>query len=236
MFKDPEELAHDLNLLENIEKLSMRFVCQAIFDFAQEAVKIYTNEGDKQGDIGEDITREALDSVGVSKIPCRIFGKMDYKKARYIFHEAYALRQALLVDSKAEKEARVARIQTSQVSMAIRQVRSGTEIDVPGKLPTYITVNEVRFLTTTIFVKYCYVEIAGTNKLKTIIIACIPNGMLQNRYNPTPQDTIWQAGPNAPTLGEDFRTRLDFRRLKEKCNWRVQRIHIEEEITFDWDN
>lgn len=43
---------------------------------------------------------------------------------------------------------------------------------------------------------------------------------------PTVFDTIWLAGRNAPTRGEEFRVRLDLRRLKAKANWRVQLIPI----------
>ena len=36
-------------------------------------------------------------------IPVRLFGKIDYKRATYLFQPEYAVRQALFVDSKAEK-------------------------------------------------------------------------------------------------------------------------------------
>ena len=34
-------------------------------------------------------------------------------------------------------------------------------------------------------------------------------------------DTIWKVGRDAPTLGEDFRVRLDYARLAAKATWRV---------------
>jgi hypothetical protein len=44
------------------------------------------------------------------------------------------------------------------------------------------------------------------------------------------------AGRNAPTLGEDFRVRLSFTRLKEKANWRLQKIRYEPaKIEGEWD-
>ncbi|MDX1993005.1 MAG: SfiI family type II restriction endonuclease [bacterium] len=46
-------------------------------------------------------------------------------------------------------------------------------------------------------------------------------------YNPTAEDTIWLAGRNAPTLGEDFRVRVAFGRLKSKSGWRVQKIRYD---------
>lgn len=235
MFRDPATLAQHLDVLEDIERASLRLVTQALLDFCGEARTIFAAEKDRQADIGEDITREALDSVGVSKIPARLFGNMDYKRARYVFHPNYAVRQALFVDSKAEKAANVARIQTSQTSMRIRQVRAGQALDVPGELPTIITVSGQPFLTTTIFVKYFYEEGVEGNNLRIIRIASLPNGMLQDRYNPTAEDTIWRVGPDAPSLGEEFRTRLNFDLLRQKAAWRVQDIQIEPEAPFAWN-
>jgi hypothetical protein len=159
---------------------------------------------------------------------------MDYKRARYLFHPSYSIRQALFVDSKAEKTSNVARVQTSQTSMRIRQVRAGVSIDEAGTLPTVSTNGGLAFLTTTIFVKYVYSETNQGNNLRKIRIACVPNGMLQEQYNPTPQDTIWRAGPNAPTLDEEFRTRLSFKLLRQKATWRVQDIAVDPEEEFVW--
>jgi|SRR6185295_8631296 len=82
MLIDPATLTADFPRLEEIEKASTRFVTQAMLNFREEAAQIYQNERDKPQDIGEDITREALDRLGVSKIDQRLFGKMDYKRAR----------------------------------------------------------------------------------------------------------------------------------------------------------
>src|SRR6185437_4510731 len=150
-------------------------------------------------------------------------------------HPAFAVKQALFVDSKAEKSASVARIQTSQTSMRIRQIRSGNPVDVAGGLPTVIHKGGDSYLTTTVFVKYFYEEGEAGNNLRIIRIACLPNGMLQDRYNPNANDTIWVAGPNAPTLGEEFRTRLSFNRLQQKAAWRVQDLHIDPEEPFVWN-
>lgn len=238
MFLDPNAIAANPGIIEDIEKGSTRFVTQAIELFRAEAINIFAHESDLQADIGEDITAEALDSLGMSRSAQRVFGKMDYKRARYIFEPNYAVRQILLVDSKAEKNAAgVARIQTSQTSMRIRQVRQAQELDIPGTVPTIATLKETPYLTTTIFVKYVYDETAtGANRLKKVIVACIPNGLLQEQYNPTVHETIWVSGPNAPTLGEAFRTRLSFSRLKAKANWRVQTIFIDPAAPFAWDD
>jgi hypothetical protein len=237
MLLDPNELQNDLDRLEEIEKASLRLIVQAILDFKEQALEIFQNESDLVADIGEDITREALDRLGVSKIDQRLFGKMDYKKARYVFHPDYAVKQALFIDSKAEKISGqgTATLQTSQISMTVKQVRSGEEVEVPGKLPSILRLREEDFLTTTLFVKYNYDEAENTNMLKSITIAVLPNGFLQGRYNPDVNDTIWIAGRNAPTLGEEFRVRLSFNRLKQKASWRVQKIDVSSD-DFAWDD
>jgi len=188
-------------------------------------------------DIGEDITREALDRLGMPKIDQRLFGKVDYKRACYLFHPDYALKQALFIDSKSEKISgqSTATLQTSQLSMIVRQIRFGKDIEVPGKLPTVIQLKGESYLTTTVFVKYNYQEQDGVSVLASIIVASVPNGMLQDKYNPNTHDSIWIAGRNAPTLGEEFRVRLSFHRLKTKANWRVQKIPMPPE-EFSWDS
>lgn len=120
--------------------------------------------------------------------------------------------------------------------MRIKQVRQRQQLDVPGTIPIVAVLKGVPFITTTIFVKYVYGTVDGANVLKKIIVACVPNGFLQDYYNPTVADTIWISGPNAPTRGEVFRTRLKFARLKAKANWRVQSILIDPAAPFVWDD
>jgi len=211
-------------------------VTQAIHDYRTTAQEIFCEESDLVADIGEDITREALERLGMPRIDQRLFGKVDYKRACYLFHPDYTLKQALFVDSKAEKVSGqgTATLQTSQLSMMVKQVRFGRDIEVPGKLPAILSLKGESYLTTTLFVKYNYQEQDGGNVLKSVTVAAVPNGMLQDRYNPNTQDTIWIAGRNAPTLGEEFRVRLSFHRLKEKANWRVQKIPMPPD-EFSWD-
>jgi hypothetical protein len=237
MLIDPQSLAQDLPRLEDIEKASLRFVVQAIHDFKDTAASIFANEDDLVADIGEDITREALDKIGVSKVDQRLFGKIDYKRARYFFHPDFAIKQALFVDSKAEKTSGqgTATLQTSQLSMTVRQIRAGENLNVSGKLPPVIQVGTEAFLTTTIFVKYNYDEYtAHKYRLASVTVSALPNGFLQEKYNPAADDTIFLAGRNAPSLGEEFRVRLSFARLKEKANWRVQKF--EPQKPFQWEN
>jgi Type II restriction enzyme SfiI len=262
MFIDPQSLEQNLPRLEEIERASLRLVTQAVLDFRETAAEIFAKEPDLVQDFGEDITREALDRMGVSRIDQRLFGKIDYKRARYVFHPEYAIRQALFVDSKAEKVAgaSTATIQTAQTSLRIRHIRANQSIDEEGKLPRILTSPQGDFLTTTIFVKYNYrvvglagggadegvgddgdeetvesvPELKSANQLVDITVAALPNGILQDFYNPTVADTIWRAGRNAPSLGEPFRVRLVFALLKAKAAWRVQKI-LAAPTPFAWD-
>ena len=239
MTLEPRDLIHRLDLLEQIERASLRMVTQSIYDFRNEAQEFFIHEPDLVADIGEDITREAMDRMGTSIIPVRLFGKIDYKRARYVFHPEYSLRQALFVDSKAEKVSgqQSVTIQTAQTSMRIRQIRSNVEIDEEGALPQYLTVQGLDYLVTTIFVKYNYQEDSDTleKTLRNISITCLPNGMLQQRYNPTPRQTFWRAGRNAPSRGEAFRVRIGLPLLKNATRWRVQYIRLDADPQFIWD-
>jgi hypothetical protein len=234
VFTDPEALQPAQ--IEEIEKASARLVTQAVYEFRDTAAEIFRKEKDLAQDIAEDITREALDKLGVSRMDLRLYGKIDYKRARYVFHPEYAVRQALLVDSKAEKEHGTSTIQTGQTSMKIRHVRSGQPVDVPGDL--LIAIGNC--LTTTIFVKYEYEE-EPVSRLHEITVAALPSGLLQDFYNPNVENTIWRAGRNAPTRGEPFRVRLVFAALKAKMRWRVQTIPMPPNAppalptSFPWD-
>ena len=238
MTLDPRSLTHDLDLLEQVEKATLRMVTQAIYDFRNEASEFFVHEPDLVADIGEDITREAMDRMGTSIIPVRLFGKIDYKRARYVFHPEYSVRQALFVDSKAEKTegARTVTIQTAQTSMRIRQTRSGALIDEQGTLPQVLEIQGNDYLVTTIFVKYNYLELDDRSQktLESVSVSCLPNGILQERYNPSARQTFWLAGRNAPSRGEAFRVRVSLPRLKDMAAWRVQYIQLLPEASFVW--
>lgn len=153
-----------------------------------------------------------------------------------MFHPDYAVRQALLVDAKAEKEREKARIQTSQTSLRImRRTKEGAVVDEHGTLPSIVVMDGQAHVTTTIFVKFSYNDPEEHRSLKMIRLACLPNGMLQARYNPNPDDTIWSAGPHSPLRGERFRVRLSFPLLKQKEAWRVQDIPLEPPELFVWE-
>lgn len=241
MTLNADDIQADIDIIEQVEKATLRMVLRAIYDFREEATEIFANEADLVADIGEDITREALDRQGMPTIPIRLFGKIDYKRATYLFQPEYSVRQALFVDSKAEKVAGAgtATIQTSQTSMRIRQVRQGQLIDIAGDLEPIATVRGEDYLTTTIFVKYNYEEDADNapaNQLRSVSVLCLPNGLLQNQYNPNSENTIWLAGRNAPSRGEAFRVRISLPALKRRANWRVQNISTEPEASLTWDD
>ena len=239
MILDPYTLAQNTDALEQIEKATLRMVVQAVYDFRDEAREFFIQAPDLVADIGEDITREAMDRMGTSIIQARLFGKIDYKRARYVFHPEYSIRQALFIDSKAEKaqgEGTVT-IQTSQTSMRIRQIHAGVPIDEPGTLPPILQIQDDSYLVTTVFVKYNYRESedASSKTLESVSISCLPNGMPQGIYNPSPERTFWLAVGNAPSRGESFRARVSLARLKRAARWRVQSVSLDPETPFDWE-
>jgi len=212
--------------VEEVEKLSLRWMYQAVLDFGFTAWDIFRHSPDDVKDVAEDITRELLDALSGYRINQRILGNVDYRKARYVLMPHQTVRQALFVDSKAEKTRNTGTMQMSQLSLRVRQRQAGLTIDERGMLPNVSLYGATQFLTTTMLLHYCYQDDpVGNHFLETVTLAAVPNGLLQDRYNPDEDDTIWLAGRNAPTLGEDFRVRLSFDRLKQKKSWRVQHVH-----------
>jgi len=215
--------------IEAVEKLTLRWVFQATLDFGMEAHEIFIKSPDDVKDIAEDITRELLDRLPGHNVPQRIFGTVDYKKARYIILPDQTIRQALFVDSKAEKSNATATIQMSQSSMLIRQQRGGREVEEAGALPKISEYAGRHYLTTTVLLHFMYADAGDTHHLQEVTLAAIPNGLLQDKYNPHAKDVIWLVGRNAPSRGEDFRVRLSFSRLHAKCSWRVQKIAYDDD-------
>jgi hypothetical protein len=171
--------------------------------------------------------REALSRYSGFPIAARIYGTMDFKRASYLFLDQFGVRQALLIDAKAEKDARTATLQMSQTSLQVRQRRAGKVVTHEGKLPHEILIADQHYLTTTLFVHFYYEDLAEGRLLKAITIAALPNGKLGDRYVADVTDTIWMAGRNAPSLGEDFRVRLSFNSLQNKSRWRIQTISLD---------
>jgi len=234
--RDPNDLT--VEEIEAIEKQSLRCLYIAAFDFGFDAFDIFAQSSDDPKDIAEDITREMLDRLGGYQVQQRILGNVDYRKARYIILSEFSVRQALFVDSKAEKSSSSATMQMSQLALAIRQVRGGVEVEEKGDLHPVSVHRGEPFITTTLLAHYHYEDQNNRYKLKQLTLAAIPNGILQDSYNPNAQDTIWIAGRNAPSRGEEFRVRLSFPRLKLKAAWRIQTITYNSEeraIRSTWD-
>ena len=100
--KEPINLSPDE--IEEIEELTLRWIFQAVLDFGMESHEIFFNSPDSVKDIAEDVTRELLDRLSGFNVQQRIYGNVDYKRARYIILPEKTVRQALFIDSKAEKE------------------------------------------------------------------------------------------------------------------------------------
>ena len=107
--RDPNNLTPEE--IEAIEKQSLRSLYTAAFDFGFDAFDIFAQSSDDPKDIAEDITREMLDRLGGYQLQQRILGNVDYRKARYIILSEFSVRQALFVDSKAEKSSNSATMQ-----------------------------------------------------------------------------------------------------------------------------
>lgn len=227
--------------IEAIEKLTLRWAFQALFDFGFEAHLIFQQSPDHVTSIAEDITREALDRLAGYNLSQRILGTVDYKRARYVILPDFIVRQVLFVDSKAEQTDSSATLQLSQTSMNVRQLRHGLAVQEMGKLPAVTHNAGEEYLTTTIFLHYYYVpheEIAAQYDLRSVTLLCVPNGLLQERYNPSAEETFWLVGRNAPSRDEKFRVRVSFARLKARARWRVQNIsYIADQqcISGTWD-
>lgn len=220
---------NDRKNIEEVEQAAMHLVVRAIRDFFSQAKEIFQQETDLPQDVAEDCTMEALQTLGTASLRHRLFGKIDYKKAIWLFFPDREQAVALFVDSKAEKPegAGTATIQLTQTSLEIRMIRSGQVVYEKGLLPTKISSPAGDLQVVTIFVKYVYSlnNVHHGYNLKKIIVFCIPSGKLQSEYNPNEHTGFWRAGRNAPSRGEEFRVRVKLSELKEAADWRVISIN-----------
>ena len=215
-----------LKEIEQVEETVLSMVVQSLCDYWDQAVEIFLDETDEVQDIAEDITREAIAAMGVSGIQERLYGKVDVKKAIYAFIPK-PVPVALMLDAKAEKEGSdgTATLQTSQTSMRIRLYRKGKPLNEKGKLDNTISRGGRDYHVVTVIAKFIYQESGkGDRELLEIKVACVPNGQLQAKYNPTAGNTIWRVGRDSPKRSEDFRVRLSYAELQKKAPWRVQSI------------
>ncbi len=247
LLRQPDDLSE--KEIEEIEKVSLRALFLAAVDFGFDAALVFFQSQDDPKDVAEDTTREMLDRMSGYRIEQRIFGNVDYRKARYMILPDFAVCQALFVDSKAEKDDTSATLQMSQVSLIVRQKRGGMDVEEPGLLKPIDQFGGSQYLSTVLLAHYFYQDshtIAFDRRdghdhppytLFQLTLAAIPNGRLQDIYNSNADDHIWKAGRNSPKRNEPFRVRLDFQRLQNKASWRVQRItydHEKKSITAKW--
>jgi hypothetical protein len=249
---DPSELAADTQALEELEKNTINTIVDAMDEYKniaalafKRADDIYPHEifhdpntqgyyralADVGRAIGEDVTEMALDSEGIISERVPLSGRTDHKMVRTVPHPDKPRRrygQALMVDSKAEKEDGTSTIQRSQTSLDIRfkNTRKDKSYDESGNLPKVINSPGGPLIPTTVLVKYKYdAERVEDMSLEKIIVSCIPHGYLQNRYNKNVDDgQIWRVGRDSPKHDENFRVRLRYDGLKKKASWRVQQL------------
>ncbi len=91
-----------LDDIGHIERTAFEMVVQALTDYRESAAAIFREETDLPQDIAEDVTREAIEAMGVSGLHERLYGKVDVKKAIYVFLP-HAQPVVLMLDAKAEK-------------------------------------------------------------------------------------------------------------------------------------
>ena len=92
------------NRVALLERTVLAAVERAFLDYQDQMATIFREETDLAQDIAEDITREAIDAMGLSEIHERLYGKVDLKKAIYVFAPEVEP-VALMLDAKAEKGA-----------------------------------------------------------------------------------------------------------------------------------
>jgi hypothetical protein len=231
------DFEEDTERLEEIEQGSVQIVAEAINGYSEKISNAFDSSSDFHQYLHEDpndeienkaeaLTEAALDQLGIVDTDPSLMTSIDHKRTRYVGGADFVAKQLLLVDSKAEKDDnRRSRMQLTQTSMDVRQMRWGEEQDKEGDLPEIVNNCGEDILTTTILVKYVYEEAeSGENSIDEVIIAGVPNGLLQDEYNPNVDDNIWDAGPN--DREQNFRTRLNFERLENENPLRVYRFSL----------
>lgn len=73
MFSDPAALQQEPQIIEGIERASLRHLTQALLDFRADARTIFAAESDLQADIGEDISRGGLGQSRICQAPSAAF-------------------------------------------------------------------------------------------------------------------------------------------------------------------
>ncbi len=237
MKQDYRELT--LDQIELIEKQTLRTIVQAVQQYSREAKQIFeTTAADSAGEIivlAEDLTQYALEVAEFYPINKRFAGFIDYKRARWLPTPYGLIPQALLVDAKASKENFRETLQRSQLPMDAEFKKKTTgdivhlSAGVPPHLPIVATNGaELPAISTSIFVHFHYKDAppdTGLHReLKGIYVLSIPHGVLKDRYNPSPDKTIFGEGKHSPARAEDARIRVYYKSLRTARPWRLQEL------------
>ncbi len=246
MIADIDARHLSLDQIEEIEKLSLRLVFQALVWFAPQAWDFFDRSPDDPQDVAEDVTREALSSFGGFVLRERLFGTIDFKQARWLPMPYGLVPQAMMVDSKAKKvnEQNRLDLQMSQVSMTVYLESKDRPI-----LPLLRPTMEFRFengqtkqaLTTVITAHYSYDDKAKGQVgkwLRKLTLCAVPNGLLQERYSPNRQRTVFGVGKHSSGRGEEPRVRVYYETVRQFAHWRVQEINFDAhgKDAFAWED
>ena len=218
-----------LDQIEEVEKLTARWLFHALLDFGRDAFNIFALSPDEVKDVAEDVTREVLDRLPGYNLPERVYGNVDYKRARYIFLPNYAVRQALFSDSKAEKSNTTATIQMSQTSLEVRQVRAGGVITAPGFLKAIWEHDGKEYLTTTAIIHYKYEDVGTEHKLRVATLACIPlvqDQAIDHALAREPRQHVPRAVGRAVVHADDLEVQLPIERAHTRHRCLDRRVFV----------
>ncbi|MCY4145888.1 MAG: SfiI family type II restriction endonuclease [Chloroflexi bacterium] len=66
--------------MERLERTTFSMVLQALADYATQASQIFSEEVDQPQDIAEDVTREAIEFMGLPQMHMRLYGRSTSKR------------------------------------------------------------------------------------------------------------------------------------------------------------
>jgi hypothetical protein len=231
----------DADVLELVEKQTLRTVVQALQQYSPEAQNIFeTTQATPKSEVvvlAEDLVQYALEVAEVYPINKRFAGYIDYKRARWLPTPYGLLPQILLVDAKASTENTRDTLQNSQLPMdAEFRDSDGKVVTLAAGVPAYMELDaqpsgKLYALPTSIFVHFYYRETPSDSnrerELISIFALCIPHGSLKPRYNPDPDTTFFGQGKHSPARNEVPRIRVYFTRLRQMAPWRLQELKFE---------
>ena len=137
--------------MEHVEQTTFFMVLQALTDYVKTATILFREEVDQPQNIAKNVTREAMDAMGLPQLHERLYGKVNFKKAIYTFLPQ-AQPVALMLDAQAEKQHgdRTATIQMSQTSLRVKMQRGGQVTDERGHLEPFIQRGDLTLYVVTV--------------------------------------------------------------------------------------